>query len=190
MKPPEYTVTVRDEDYDLDWDFRALLAKFVDDQDISVRKRVRSALQLAAEHGRYLALKEKNIISKYVRCFTFCFSLQGHVPEMRRAQACPNDRYVHCLVKRGVLVMRKSLDLARHGDHVIYFTSNLGYQHGGIWEDGRVRSKWGRLPVFSHGIWDVPIGYGNNVRIYPALDPELAWQSCREWIREEQERGE
>ncbi len=167
---------------DVDWAFRQCLGGITDDETTPLSKRVETINALTIEHGRDLDVEDARLVSEYIRCFTYCFDLVSYVPQMERMQACPNDRYVHFLVERGHLTMRSSSGDAEDGDHAVYFTSDLGYQHGGIWVAGRVRSKWGRLPVFTHGVWDVPQPYGNHVRLYPRIERELAWSSFEEWV--------
>lgn len=73
------------------------------------------------------------------------------------------------LVKNRVLRPRKKSKL---GD-VILYSSEVGIRHAGIlMSEDRVRSKWGSDEVHEHGLWEVPIGYGDTAKFY--LPPDHA----------------
>ena len=56
------------------------------------------------------------------------------------------------------------------GSLVWYFKVDGHFAHVGILlEGGRVRSKWGTLGLFEHGLYEVPSTYGDHVRYFAPL---------------------
>jgi hypothetical protein len=183
----KYTTTCNSKAYDVDWHLRGQLNDLTGDESTDVNVRVKAIHALAVERKRHIHVKEygnPEAVSKYIRCVAYSFHLTPHLAEMEELDICPNDGYVHYLIEKQGIVMRGTLADASAGDHVVYLTSDFGYQHVGIWREGYVWSKWGRLPVFEHGIWDTPERFGKNVRIYSAIDEDQAWALFLEWIKE------
>jgi hypothetical protein len=61
-------------------------------------------------------------------------------------------------------------DNARDGDHVIYAGSEI--EHAGIARGERIESKWGLGHLWRHGVYEVPLRYGNHFRYFQRLTPE------------------
>ena len=53
---------------------------------------------------------------------------------------------------------------------VIYFDDAGSFAHIGIvTSSGRVQSKWGTLGLYEHGLYEVPLEYGSNVKYFAQL---------------------
>lgn len=67
-----------------------------------------------------------------------------------------------------------SLPEGEVGSLICYLREGV-WQHVGIVVDGcRIRSKWGKSPVYEHEAFDVPASYGDDVRYFQAISPSVA----------------
>jgi hypothetical protein len=123
-----------------------------------------------------------------IRCFGYCLGLASHWREMKAMDAAPTDRFIYWLVWRGLLTFKEASDAMSDGDLVIYHQSNYRANHGGLYKGGRVISKWGGLPVFVHGLWDVPADYGDMIRVYGPINGDLVWREFCAWVRDERRK--
>lgn len=53
---------------------------------------------------------------------------------------------------------------------IIYFSNEYKPIHAGRFNNNRVLSKWGTGLVFNHEMFEAPISYGDNIRIYKFVD--------------------
>ena len=80
-----------------------------------------------------------------------------------------NARVVTCLLAGKVLRRRRVA--SKIGDVVLYFAQGE-VKHGGVViAQRRIRSKWGRAEVHQHGLWEVPLEYGDTAEVYLAPNP-------------------
>jgi hypothetical protein len=73
-------------------------------------------------------------------------------------------------------------DNARDGDHVIYAGSEI--EHAGIVRGERIESKWGLGHLWRHGVYEVPLRYGNHVRYFRRLTSETCVGAFLEYAAE------
>ena len=68
---------------------------------------------------------------------------------------------------------------------VFYFDAHGEWQHAGVLvAPNVVRSKWGELPVYKHGIDELPTRYGSSKRYYRIPLPEAALQLYLDYVEE------
>jgi hypothetical protein len=60
----------------------------------------------------------------------------------------------------------KPIERPEPGCLVFYFKSRLWAHAGTLVRDGVVKSKWGMFPAYEHGIWEIPVIYGDEIRCY------------------------
>jgi hypothetical protein len=82
----------------------------------------------------------------------------------------PGSEFVRLLVERRFL---KATSEAREGDLLVYFSEKMP-KHAGRIRGELVVSKWGLGHVWSHGVFELPSSYGNDVRTFKAVDGRLA----------------
>ncbi len=178
---------------DADWTLRASLARITDDQTLQVDEKVAQVCTSSEERRRHVrattAGGAAQPTSKYLNCFAYAFGLAPHVTEIERMGESTDGRifvspsFVQHL-RETVFLMRPA-DAVADGDFVVYYTSDLSSEHAGVAAGNFVVSKWGRLPVFEHGFWDVPDTFGNNIRAFARIEPDHMWQHFRDWAKEQ-----
>jgi len=71
---------------------------------------------------------------------------------------------------RSGLLTRLDAAVAGAGSLVMYFDREGGFTHVGLLEaHDRVRSKWGTLGLYEHGLFEVPAEYGDTVEYFQPL---------------------
>jgi hypothetical protein len=73
-------------------------------------------------------------------------------------------------------------DNAREGDHVIYEGSEI--EHAGIVRGERIESKWDLGHLWRHGVYEVPLRYGDHVRYFQRLTSETCVGAFLEYAAE------
>ena len=58
------------------------------------------------------------------------------------------------------------IDRPEPGCLVFYFRSKQWAHAGRFVRCGAVVSKWGMFPAYEHGMWEIPLSYGDEVRCY------------------------
>ena len=58
------------------------------------------------------------------------------------------------------------IDQPEPGCLVFYFKSTLWAHAGRFVRFGVVESKWGMFPAYQHGMWEIPLNYGNEICCY------------------------
>jgi hypothetical protein len=70
-------------------------------------------------------------------------------------------------------------------DLVIYFDDGGCAHHVGfVGSTGRVISKWGRGLLYEHGFSEVPESYGNEVRFFRSIGPDMALEHFLDYAKE------
>ena len=81
-----------------------------------------------------------------------------------------------------ILKLLKEVPNPIDGGLVVYLSGDEP-KHIGMMNDGRVVSKWGKDPVYNHGILEVPLGYGNEIRYYQKPPNQLITTQFIEFVR-------
>ena len=109
-----------------------------------------------------------------INCFAyaFCFgksdSYRKEVHSIRfRYQADSN--FIRFLLQHSLIQQTMT---PKQGDIVIYFDEHDFPTHAGIVLNsaGRILSKWSRIGIFEHELWQVPAFYGTNVLYFNPLE--------------------
>src|SRR5262245_5762579 len=58
------------------------------------------------------------------------------------------------------------IDRPEPGCLVFYFKPALWAHAGRLVRSGVVASKWGMFPAYEHGMWEIPLSYGDEIRCY------------------------
>ena len=108
-------------------------------------------------------------------CFEYVLRLTEHVRNALLATLADLDvlvdyRFVRRLGDAGLL-HQKTLGEMKDGDLVLYWLDGKA-THAGLWEGGRVRSKWGSGLIYEHDARGVPYSYGEP-RWYRAIPPGI-----------------
>jgi hypothetical protein len=74
------------------------------------------------------------------------------------------------------------MDKARDGDSVIYAGAEI--EHAGIVRVERIESKWGLGHLWRHGVYEIPLRYGNHVRYFRRLTSETCVGAFLEYAAE------
>jgi len=103
-----------------------------------------------------------------MNCFTRAFDIEpGAINDMCLGDVFPGSNFVSALM-RGALSAKEEADTTT-GDIVIYLDGDSAPRHAGkISGGGKIISKWGagRTHVWKHGLWEVPVEYGNDVQFF------------------------
>jgi hypothetical protein len=110
-------------------------------------------------------------------CYALAFGLDKHPRYLALVAAKQgSDQPITSKVVMGFIeakLLRPRRVAAKVGDIVLYFADGV-VKHAGIviGPDGRISSKWGQAEVHEHGLWEVPIGYGDTAAVYLPCNPE------------------
>jgi len=119
-------------------------------------------------------------------CFAFAFNLaESHKYRLiasRFTTIHADDTFADFLMKDGVLMEAPTPEAAAV---VVYFEGALP-THAGKFSGQRVLSKWGIGELWEHGIREVPAQYGDVIKLYRNLPPEISEPA---FIRFAQSRG-
>ena len=70
-------------------------------------------------------------------------------------------------------------------DLVMYFDDGGSAHHvGRVGLTGRVISKWGCGLLYDHGLSEVPKSYGDEVRLFRSIDPDMALEHFLDYAKE------
>jgi len=99
----------------------------------------------------------------------------------------PSGRYhadlsfLQNLIDTNILIASEA-DFAE-GDLAVYFLEGRVKHVGTALRGRRIRSKWGCGHVYEHRLLEVPASYGNEIRWYRPIDPDLAYEQLRQFRR-------
>jgi hypothetical protein len=81
--------------------------------------------------------------------------------------------------------------LVEIGDHeasengvVMYFDGGYARHVGRVVSSGRVVSKWGLGLLYEHGLSEVPTDYGDQVRFFRSIEPDVALKHFLDFAKE------
>jgi hypothetical protein len=92
--------------------------------------------------------------------------------------------FVQWLLEKGSLTEVAEHE-ARDGDLIVYSDDHGRVKHAGLTRPGRrVESKWGKGGLFEHGVFEVPVSYGNNARFFSNMSYKEAFRQFGCFARE------
>ncbi|MDD4980938.1 MAG: hypothetical protein PHC54_06715 [Candidatus Omnitrophica bacterium] len=84
----------------------------------------------------------------------------------------PSAEFIIFLIQRNIL-KEKTWDERANGDIIIYFDQDKPVHSGKIYLN-KIVSKWGLANLWEHDIFEVPISYGNEVRVFASIQRSLS----------------
>ena len=69
-----------------------------------------------------------------------------------------------------------------NGDLIVYCSGDE-IEHVGKLSLAAIESKWGKAHVWNHGIYEVPLRYGDTVRFFQRISQDVAAQAFLEYAR-------
>ena len=118
-----------------------------------------------------------------MNCFTYALDIDPDaISDMCLGKVFPGSEFVSTLMRSALC----ATDGAETGGIVLYLDSaNLPRHAGKIGGGGRIISKWGacRTHIWEHGLWEVPIEYGDEARFFECPTPGMAAQCYLTWAK-------
>lgn len=169
------------------YEFRRRLSSFTADAAPDACKRSLWPDRLAAistDLPNTISVVEVEPVPNYT-CFTFALGLhesknhyriQWHTTRVSREEVFANADFVSHLRRSGILERTHGRD-----GLIVYLDASARPMHAGRIAAGRVRSKWGTGWLVEHGIWEVPMEYGDDYEIFETPDGQrmetefIAW---------------
>lgn len=93
----------------------------------------------------------------------------------------PNSEFIIFLIRNGIL-REINWEDRRNGDIIIYF-ANTKPAHAGKINSDKIISKWGLAHLWEHNIYEVPISYGTEFKIFSRVDSNLCVSSFIEYAK-------
>jgi hypothetical protein len=157
--------------------------------DIELFDQVTTVMQLSRSLGLSISLarlaQRRDPSSHDYNCFMWAFGLwdkkglTDRVPD--RHHVYPRSDFAVYLVDHYLEEIYEKE--TRMGDIVIYFKDGDPV-HAGIWDSGLVISKWGLYShLWKHGVCELPIEYGEEIRFYRSLSEETTQDALEKWYR-------
>jgi hypothetical protein len=122
----------------------------------------------------------------YANCFMYALGIDpARVNDVCLGDTFPNSRFAAHLI--GNLLVQKNVPASElsDGDIAIYFDDTGKPTHAARWCQGGFVSKWGGrgilAHIWSHGTYEVPGDYGDDVRIFAPVAKEDAIRAYRNW---------
>jgi hypothetical protein len=167
---------------------RARLQQITDELVAERRDEQVNAIEaLQREFAHSITLVERADPNRRFNCYQFAFDLQvlpGPVALLCQLYdfVYPGRRFVRHLADTHL--ERIGRDDACHGDIVVWAQGDFIKHAGKIAGTGSV-SKWGEGHTWSHGLFEVPWGYGSDLTFYRAIPPDAALRAFVEFARQE-----
>jgi hypothetical protein len=152
------------------------------DSDDRLSEQIDLVTRLALKYNASISLvRETKPGEPPFSCYQHSFSLVG-VESIKRIM----DENWHITLGRQFIqyLVDTRLDEifiehAKDGDHVLYIGAQI--EHAGrVAQDG-VESKWGRAHLWRHGVFEVPLRYGDTVSFFRHISQDVAIQAFHEY---------
>jgi hypothetical protein len=153
---------------------------------LDVQIREVAALNERIQHGIKLETRWTESMGNTTNCYMHAFNLPHEAIAKYRCDIIQPDRkFVSDLI---ITVLEERIGnqiIAIEGDIVIYCDEKSNPKHAGRMIGKKVRSKWGDgcTHIWIHGLWEVPIRYGNTVRYFRPLSQERAVSAYIDWAQ-------
>jgi len=156
---------------------RQHLTKITEQSPVNEHPDLIKQLRASIEHT-IVVLESGTAIDQYT-CAVYAFHLVGDPTYLSIAsyglgRTFAGKEFIAFLLSNNFLALRGSEEISQ-GDLVTYF-ENEDFRHvGRIANSERVVSKWGAGWLYEHGLWEVPVGYGHEVRYYAGPNKERSF---------------
>jgi len=154
---------------------------------LNAQIRNMDALRGKYEHSIQLCMHADQADDE-ANCFIHALGIDvDDVRELCSDKVFPNSRFVTSLLNGPMA--KKSIDVRqrKNGDIVIYFDASGKPVHAGVCKGNHVISKWGTglTHVWAHGLWEVPVEYGNRVRVFRPISTTEITAHFESWVESE-----
>ena len=89
-----------------------------------------------------------------------------------------NTTFVQNLIETGLIAENL---VAAEGDLIVYYKERRVAHIGIFLYHDRVKSKWGIGHLYEHSTLEVPSTYGDEIRLFSPIDPEVAMGALRKF---------
>jgi hypothetical protein len=158
-------------------ELQQIIAKYTGDSaEDNVALQIPLVANLIEKYKHSISLIEQGIPGTpeiYITCYRHSFGLAkvGLVDRLLKCYSVETGRDFG-----GFVIGRLheiSPEDAHDGDHIIYSTADQ-IEHAGNVKNGVIESKWGKAHRWRHGVYEVPLSYGDIVRFYRHLPHDQA----------------
>jgi len=168
------------------FEFRKRLSKITEETLLEQHEELVSNLANEHPHSIILKLGKPDGKKSNYNCFIFAFNLTDSPVYEEIASTPPynvfaNSEFCDFLLKKRILE-EKTWDDKNEGDIIMYFDEGVPKHAGKIYAH-RIISKWGTGHLWEHDIYEVPISYGNEYRIFSTLSEALAITAFIEYAK-------
>ncbi len=122
-------------------------------------------------------------------CYMFAFDLRGKKElndvGLRIYKILPDSQFAIYLLKDHLSEIKP--EEVQDGDYVIYFEDGRPTHAGKVCGQNIV-SKWGTAHRWQHGLYEVPLNYGNGIKFCKQLAPDRCLKTYLEWANQAKER--
>jgi|HubBroStandDraft_2_1064218.scaffolds.fasta_scaffold04999_8 hypothetical protein len=167
-------------------ELQQIITKYTGDSaEDHVGLQVRLVASLAEKYKHSISLVEQGIPGTpeiYTVCYRHSFGLAkvGLVDRLLKCYNVETGReFAGFIIGR---LHEIPPDDTHDGDHIIYSTADQ-IEHAGNVEGGLIESKWGKAHRWRHGVYEVPLSYGDIVRFYRHLPHEDAVSGFLDYAR-------
>jgi hypothetical protein len=165
---------------------REELEKIIEDYADSAERLVEQVgliMSLGMKYDASISLVRETKPGPFFTCYQHSFSL-ADVESVTRImddnwQVRLGREFIQYLVD--TRLEEVSIGNAKEGDHVLYLSSQI--EHAGKVDQGAVESKWGRAHLWHHGVFEVPLRYGDTVKFFHHIPQEDSVQAFHEYAR-------
>lgn len=173
-------------DYELRRKIQEITDKYIGH---AVEKQKELIAQLSSEHTHSILLIKEAIPGDpstfQYTCHMYTFDLIG-LSEVEKIAAehediFPGSDYVEFMITNKYL-REKTWEEAKDGDVIIYFDNGKPSHSGKIYRN-RIISKWGLANTWEHDIYEVPISYGEQFKIYSSIEQDSSLQAFIEYAK-------
>ena len=100
-------------------------------------------------------------------CFEYALGLTDSRDyiEVKKQNVFANSEFINFLLENGLIEKNGN-------DGVIIYFGEGAPKHAGLFQSSKINSKWGTSLVFNHGVFEVPLSYGEECAVYKSVDKE------------------
>jgi len=154
------------------------------DSDERLAKQIGLIKSLAAKYRAPISLvREMKPGELQFNCYqhSFCLTDVESVSQIMRAYQYifPGREFVQHLI--ATRLRQIAVSEAQDGDHVLYGGSQI--EHAGTIVQDSVESKWGKGHLWRHGLYDLPLRYGDTVSLLRRISKEDSIQAFLEYAK-------
>jgi hypothetical protein len=142
-----------------------------------VGEQIEQIAKLGLKHPHSISLVQEAVSNKpetfRFNCYQYAFDLVAvesvnHI--MRKHHSIfPNSEFAQFLVDTRLSEL--PVEDAEEGDHLLY-SAGFRIQHAGKVIGAAIKSKWGLMHVWRHGLYEVPSRYGDSTRFFRRISQE------------------